>query len=86
MLEIEGEKEKMWINDVTPASGPGAAPEGVKGDGPWNHRLLIAISNDGSIGVKPIGYWLIKLLFPTSSSIWIATLEYTMWIILTAAS
>jgi len=45
--EIEGEKEKTWISDVTPASGLGAAPEGVKGDGPWNHRLLIAISNDG---------------------------------------
>jgi len=25
--ETEGEKEKTWISDVTPASGPGVAPK-----------------------------------------------------------
>ncbi len=36
-----------WVSDVTPASGPGSAPGGSRGDGPWNHRLLIAVSSDG---------------------------------------
>ena len=35
------------VSDATPASGKGEAPPGVKGDGPWNHRLLIAVSSDG---------------------------------------
>jgi len=46
-VSFEGEKEETWVSDVRPASGPGIPPPGVKEDGPWNHRLLIATSDDG---------------------------------------
>ena len=39
--------ERRWVSDVTPASGPGVPPPGIRGDGPWNHRLLVAVSHDG---------------------------------------
>jgi len=45
--EVEGGGGKTWISDVTLASGLGIAPHGVKGDGLWNHRLLIAVSRNG---------------------------------------
>ena len=32
--EAEGGREKTWISDVSPASGPGTAPQGIGGDGP----------------------------------------------------
>lgn len=41
------EKSEEWKSDVTPASGAGKDPFGTGEDGPWNHRLLIAFSDDG---------------------------------------
>ena len=42
--DLEG---REWKSDVTPALGAGKNPLGTNEDGPWNHRLLIAISKDG---------------------------------------
>jgi len=42
------EKEDFkWTSDVTPGKEAGVPPPGITGDGPWNHRLLLATSNDG---------------------------------------
>jgi len=52
---VGGAAEKFkWVSDVSPASGAGSAPEGVEGDGPWNHRLLVAVSGDGVSWVKTL--------------------------------
>ncbi len=44
--EEEGEELR---SDITPGIGPGEPPPEVPpgADGPWNHRILIATSNDG---------------------------------------
>ena len=38
-----------WVSDITPAQGPGAPPPDIPegADGPWNHRILMAVSSDG---------------------------------------
>jgi hypothetical protein len=42
-----------WISDITPGSGEGTPPAGAQPqDGPWNHRLMSATSNDGLTWVK----------------------------------
>jgi hypothetical protein len=43
-----------WISDITAGSGEGTPPpEGAQPqDGPWNHRVMSATSNDGLTWVK----------------------------------
>lgn len=40
-----------WVSDITPGSGKGTGPPGAQ-DGPWNHRVMGATSNDGLTWAK----------------------------------